>query len=111
MQFMWFNSLKSQHFEVQRYKIMESSEIIGFIAAILTTIAFIPQAYHSWHTRDLSGISLPMYSLFSTGVLFWLIYGVMIGSWPIMIANTITLILASVVLCLKIKSNSAKATE
>lgn len=84
---------------------MALTEIIGFIAACLTTIAFIPQAYHSWKTRDLSGISLPMYSLFSLGVFFWLIYGIMITSWPIIIANVITLLLACVVLILKIKSD------
>jgi MtN3 and saliva related transmembrane protein len=83
---------------------MVLTEVIGFIAACLTTLAFIPQAHHSWSTRDLSGISLPMYSLFSLGVFFWLIYGLMITSWPIIIANIITLILASVVLFLKIKS-------
>jgi len=84
---------------------MQLTEIIGFTAATLTTIAFIPQAYHSWKTRDLSGISLPMYSLFSAGVFFWLIYGFMINSWPIIIANLITFILACIVLVLKIKSD------
>lgn len=79
-------------------------DIIGFVAATLTTLAFIPQALHSYQTRDLSGISLPMYSLFSLGVAFWLAYGVMIMSWPIMIANTITLLLALLVLVLKLKS-------
>lgn len=82
---------------------MNFSETIGYVAAFLTTIAFVPQAYHSWQTRDLSGISLPMYSLFSAGVFFWLIYGFLIVSWPIMIANTITFTLACVVLYLKIK--------
>ncbi len=77
-------------------------DIIGFIAATLTTLAFVPQAWHSYKTRDLSGISLPMYSLFSLGVAFWLGYGVMIVSWPIIIANSITLMLALLVLGLKI---------
>ena len=79
------------------------NEVIGYIAAVLTTFAFVPQAYHSWQPRDLSGISLPMYSLFSTGVFFWLIYGFLIMSWPIIIANTITFTLACVVLYLKIQ--------
>lgn len=79
------------------------SEVIGYSAAFLTTVAFVPQAYHSWQTRDLSGISLPMYSLFSTGVFFWLVYGILIMSWPIIIANCITFTLACVVLYLKIK--------
>ncbi len=77
--------------------------LIGSIAAILTTVAFMPQAYHSWKTRDLSGISLPMYSLFSLGVAFWFIYGLMITSWPVIIANGTTLVLACTVLMLKIQ--------
>jgi len=83
---------------------MAFTEIIGFIAACLTTMAFIPQAYQSWKTRDLSGISLPMYSLFSLGVFFWLIYGITITSWPIIIANTITFVLSCIVLLLKINA-------
>jgi len=82
---------------------MNITEIIGYIAAFLTTFAFIPQAYHSWKTRDLSGISLPMYSLFSAGVFCWLVYGILINSWPIMIANSITFALSCIVLTLKIK--------
>ena len=77
-------------------------DLIGFIAASLTTLAFVPQAWHSYKTRDLSGISLPMYSLFSIGVAFWLGYGVMIMSWPIIIANSITLMLSLLVLVLKV---------
>lgn len=76
--------------------------IIGFIAAFLTTIAFIPQAYHSWKTRDLSGISLPMYSLFTTGVALWFIYGLFIHSMPVIVANAITLVFSGIVLILKI---------
>ena len=82
---------------------MNTTDLIGYISALLTTVAFVPQAHKSLKTRDLSGISLPMYSLFSTGVLGWLIYGYLINSLPIMAANTITLILASTVLYLKIK--------
>ena len=81
---------------------MNTSEVIGYIAAFLTTFAFVPQALHSWQTRDLSGVSLPMYSIFSLGVLAWLIYGLMIVSWPIIAANSVTLILACAVLSLKI---------
>lgn len=82
---------------------MNSTDLIGYCAALLTTIAFVPQAHHSWKTRDLSGISLPMYGLFSLGVLSWLVYGLLIDSWPIIAANAITLILACAVLILKIK--------
>ncbi len=76
---------------------------IGYIAAFLTTAAFVPQAYHSWRTRDLSGISLPMYAMFTIGVGFWLFYGYLIGSMPVILANLITFLLSSMVLGLKIQ--------
>ncbi len=82
---------------------MNTTDFIGYASALLTTVAFVPQALHSLKTRDLTGISLPMYSLFSLGVLGWLIYGLLIDSWPIIAANSITLILACIVLYLKIK--------
>lgn len=80
----------------------ELSETIGYSAAFLTTAAFLPQAYKSWRTRDLSGISLPMYTLFTFGVAMWLVYGVLIASAPVIAANAITLLLSSTVLLLKI---------
>lgn len=79
------------------------STSIGYIAAILTTAAFVPQAYHSWRTRDLSGISLPMYAMFTIGIGFWLFYGYLIGSVPVILANLITFLLSSMVLGLKIQ--------
>lgn len=79
--------------------------LLGYSAAILTTVAFVPQALHSWRTRDLTGISLPMYTLFTLGVALWLAYGLMIGSLPVILANAVTLILAALVLWLKITSN------
>lgn len=88
----------------------DPSNLLGYPAAILTTAAFVPQALHSWRTRDLSGISLPMYSLFTVGVAFWCAYGFAIGSLPVIIANGITLALASVVLGLKIASGRLKTT-
>jgi MtN3 and saliva related transmembrane protein len=77
-------------------------DFMGFAAGILTTISFVPQVWHSWSTRDLSGISLRMYSLFTLGTLLWLIYGIRVGSWPISVANAITFLLAGVVLYLKL---------
>ncbi|MBF4987605.1 SemiSWEET transporter [Methylophilus sp. 14] len=81
---------------------------IGSIAAVCTTLAFVPQVVQSWRTRDLSGISLPMYTIFTIGVLLWLIYGILIQDWPVIIANAITAMLASVVLLLKLKSCLAR---
>jgi len=77
-------------------------DAVGFAAGILTTIAFIPQVWHSWRTRDLSGISLRMYGLFTLGVSLWLIYGIAVRSWPISVANAVTLVLAGFVLSLKL---------
>lgn len=78
-------------------------DLIGYGAALLTTAAFVPQALKSWISRDLSGISLWMYGLFTLGVALWLAYGIALGSWPIILANAVTLALASVVLVLKIR--------
>jgi MtN3 and saliva related transmembrane protein len=85
-------------------------DLIGYIAASLTTLAFAPQALKSWRSRDLSGISLGMYSLFTLGVGLWFIYGLLIDSWPIILANAITLCLSGLVLVLKFQ-NIYKGTE
>lgn len=78
-------------------------DLVGYAAATLTTLAFIPQTLHSWRSRDLSGVSLGMYSLFTIGVALWLLYGIVLESWPIIIANAITLALAGSVLFLKLR--------
>ena len=82
----------------------EHIELIGYSAAFLTTIAFLPQAIQSWRTRDLSGISLGMYSLFTVGVGLWLVYGWIIEKWPLILANALTFALALSILILKIRS-------
>ena len=79
-------------------------ELIGYCAAFLTTIAFLPQAVQSWRTRDLSGISVGMYSLFTAGVGLWLIYGLIIEKWPLILANALTFALALSILALKLRS-------
>jgi len=73
-------------------------EWVGFIAATLTTVSFVPQAVLILRTRNAAGISLPMYALFTTGVALWLAYGLMTRSWPLIVANTVTLVLASLIL-------------
>lgn len=78
-------------------------EIIGSVAACLTTTSFLPQVLHTLRTRDVSGISLGMYSLFTAGVALWLVYGVLIGSWPIIVANAITTTLALTILGMKLR--------
>ncbi|MBC7648097.1 MAG: SemiSWEET transporter [Vitreoscilla sp.] len=78
-------------------------DVIGSVAAVLTTASFVPQAWHSFKTRDVSGISLGMYSVFTVGVALWLVYGVLLFSWPLMIANGITLALAATILGMKLR--------
>jgi MtN3 and saliva related transmembrane protein len=82
---------------------MNLSEIIGYFAAALTTASFVPQAWHTFKTRDVRGISLGMYSTFTVGVACWLVYGLLLGAWPIVIANCITLALASAILVMKLR--------
>ena len=84
------------------------TEIIGYLAAFLTTIAFLPQAIQSWRTRDLSGISVGMYSLFTGGVGLWLIYGLIIEKWPLILANALTFALALSILVLKLRDLKPK---
>jgi len=81
-------------------------EIIGYCAAFLTTAAFLPQAIQSWRTRDLRGISLGMYSLFTAGVGLWLVYGLIIEKWPLILANALTFALALSILLLKLSHTS-----
>lgn len=76
---------------------------VGFMAATLTTVAFIPQVIKVLHTRSARDVSVGMYALFTAGVALWLGYGLLIGSWPVIAANGITLILAGAVLVMKIR--------
>ncbi len=78
-------------------------EIIGYLAAFLTTISFLPQALKVIKTKDTSGISLIMYTLFVVGVFLWLVYGFTIQDMAITSANAITFVLATIVLVFKIK--------
>jgi MtN3 and saliva related transmembrane protein len=79
------------------------AEIIGYFSAILTTASFVPQAWHTFKTRDVAGISLTMYSAFTAGVAGWLVYGLLLNAWPIVIANVITVALASTILVMKLR--------
>jgi len=79
------------------------ASMIGFIAATLTTIAFVPQVIMVWRTRSAKDVSLGMYAMFTTGVAAWLIYGILIGSLPVILANAITLLLATAVIVMKLR--------
>jgi MtN3 and saliva related transmembrane protein len=76
---------------------------VGYLAAFLTTCSFVPQAWHTFRTRDVGGISLGMYSVFATGVALWLAYGVLLRAWPLVLANGATLSLALAILAMKLR--------
>ena len=78
-------------------------DTIGSVAAALTTLSFVPQAWQTFKTRDVSGISLGMYAAFTLGVALWLVYGLLISAWPVIIANVITLVLALAILWMKLR--------
>jgi MtN3 and saliva related transmembrane protein len=79
-------------------------ELIGFIAAILTTVAFIPQVYKVWQTKSVSGMSLTMYLIFFCGVLLWLVYGLIINSLPMIIGNAVTIVLTLIIIYFLLRS-------
>lgn len=83
---------------------MDILKITGFVAAVLTTLSFFPQAYKTIKTGNTSGISLLMYCGFTAGVLIWLIYGILKNDLPITLANLATLVPATIILVLKIRS-------
>ncbi len=78
-------------------------DLIGTMAAILTTIAFIPQVVQIWRTKSARDVSLPMYLTFTVGVVLWLAYGLMLMAWPIILANIVTLGLAMAVVVMKLR--------
>jgi len=77
-------------------------EIIGLIAAALTTTAFLPQVYKTWKTKDVSSLSLPMFIIFFIGIALWLVYGVLMESIAMILANSITLLSSFLLLYFKI---------
>lgn len=86
------------------------TDFIGLLAAFLTTASFVPQAVLVLRTRNTEGLSLFMYILFTTGIGCWLIYGLFIGSLPIILANLVTIVLASMILAVK-AANTVRAMK
>ncbi|MBG0791378.1 MAG: SemiSWEET transporter [Desulfovibrionaceae bacterium] len=77
-------------------------ELVGMAAGCCTTLAFLPQVLHTWRTRSVADLSLRMYCLLAFGVSLWLVYGFSVGSLSIVLANSVTLVLASSILAMKI---------
>ena len=96
--------LQPQHF--QR---MDITDLLGYIAGTLTTAALVPQVWRTFRTRDVSGISLRMYCIFTLGVAIWLAYGIVLGETPMILANSVSLVLACAVLAMKLKYGRREA--
>ena len=84
------------------------STIIGFIAGALTTFAFVPQVLHSYKSRSVHGISWGMLISFTLGVTLWLVYGIYLHSWPMIIANTVTLIFQLPLIVMKLRYRATR---
>ncbi len=82
---------------------MDMASIIGYIAGALTTIAFVPQVIKIWKTKSTKDISLTMFIVFCFGIFLWMIYGIMLHSFPVIIANATGLVLGLLIIIFKIK--------
>ncbi len=82
---------------------MDTIVIVGYIAGALTTLSFVPQVIKAWKMRETRDLSLAMLVLFGIGILLWTLYGVWVGSLPIIAANVITFVLILVLLCMKFR--------
>jgi len=82
---------------------MDNATLVGYFAGFLTTVSFVPQVLKTWKSKSASDLSLGMFSAFSLGVLCWLIYGVLLGEFPMIFWNAVTLIFALALLVMKLK--------
>ena len=80
------------------------ADMVGSVAAALTTIAFVPQVVKTVRTRATRDTSLAMWALFCAGVALWMVYGVLMAAWPIIIANGLTLLMAATILAVKVSN-------
>lgn len=78
------------------------TEWIGILAGFCTTLAFLPQVIKTYRSRSARDLSLSMFSIFCTGIILWLIYGILIDDLPIILANSVTLLLAGILLFFKL---------
>lgn len=82
---------------------MDLAEVVGYLAAVLTTIAYLPQVIKTWKSKSASDLSLGLFTILTSGVLLWLLYGILIGNPIIITANTITLLLTGSMLYFKLR--------
>jgi MtN3 and saliva related transmembrane protein len=78
-------------------------EVVGYVAGVLTTVAFLPQVIKTWRSGSADDLSTAMLAAFTTGIVLWTVYGVALGSWPIVISNVVTLALTGLLLIFKLR--------
>lgn len=81
---------------------MTSLDLLGLVASVFTTSSFIPQVWRTWQTRDVSGISLPTYLIITIGLALWLVYGILRGDMPLIVANAVMVILTGAITVMKV---------
>ena len=79
------------------------AELLGYIAALCTTVAFVPQVMKTYKSKSAASLSLGMFLFFTSGIILWLIYGIMINEYPIIVANLVTLVLAGMLIYFKLR--------
>jgi MtN3 and saliva related transmembrane protein len=82
---------------------MDITDLLGYAAGTLTTISLLPQVWRTFRSKDVSGISLRMYFIFTAGVAIWLAYGIVLQEQPMILANSVSLVLACMVLAMKLR--------
>lgn len=82
---------------------IDNFEIIGLVAGVLTTSAFVPQVYKTWKSKSAESLSLTMYLVFFVGIILWLIYGISINSLAMILANSVTGLLAILLIFFKLR--------
>ena len=80
-----------------------AASLMGYVAGSCTTLAFLPQVLRTWRTRSTDDISLGMFSLMVFGILLWLLYGIAVGDWPLIIADGVSLVFAATILFFKLR--------
>ncbi|MFI0400544.1 MAG: SemiSWEET transporter [Thiolinea sp.] len=81
---------------------MTSLDWLGLVASVFTTSSFIPQVWRTWKTRDVSGISLPTYLIITIGLALWLVYGILRGDLPLIVANAVMVVLTGAITVMKL---------
>ena len=87
---------------------MQARDVLDLVASAFTTSSIVPQVWRTWKTRDVSGISLPTYLIITVGLALWLVYGVLRGDLPLIVANAVMVVLTGAITVMKIVFGSKR---